>query len=296
LYHNLRVGTKFIYGIIVRKHEVEQSMNDEIKIKNLSQAIQYSEEFVYHQSTYINEHYQELNLDFNIQILMNFFYSIIETSDGIYSLTYDKNIGSINALSRIQYESVIQFLTMLEGDFKVNILSYEYHQIKDIVNKNNYLLSVNKMFSQPYFKMEQEKWKNALKDEKFNVVKKQLPKNKKYTNWFNVTKGNPTSIKQLIKNYFKSTKLLDKQAVEMYYSLLSGNIHNHNVNRFIENNSLLPIRRDNLIDSSIELVTSFLMASLISFVEFLENELNIKTKNKEELTSFFKNSLTEMKK
>lgn len=27
-------------------------MNDEIKIKNLSQAIQYSEEFVYHQSTY----------------------------------------------------------------------------------------------------------------------------------------------------------------------------------------------------------------------------------------------------
>lgn len=185
---------------------------------------------------------------------------------------------------------------MLEGDFKVNILSYEYHQIKDIVNKNNYLLSVNKMFSQPYFKMEQEKWKNALKDEKFNVVKKQLPKNKKYTNWFNVTKGNPTSIKQLIKNYFKSTKLLDKQAVEMYYSLLSGNIHNHNVNRFIENNSLLPIRRDNLIDSSIELVTSFLMASLISFVEFLENELNIKTKNKEELTSFFKNSLTEMKK
>ncbi|MBM6206068.1 DUF5677 domain-containing protein [Staphylococcus epidermidis] len=296
MYHNLRVGTKFIYGIIVRKHEVEQSMNDEIKIKNLSQAIQYSEEFVYHQSTYINEHYQELNLDFNIQILMNFFYSIIETSDGIYSLTYDKNIGSINALSRIQYESVIQFLTMLEGDFKVNILSYEYHQIKDIVNKNNYLLSVNKMFSQPYFKMEQEKWKNALKDEKFNVVKKQLPKNKKYTNWFNVTKGNPTSIKQLIKNYFKSTKLLDKQAVEMYYSLLSGNIHNHNVNRFIENNSLLPIRRDNLIDSSIELVTSFLMASLISFVEFLENELNIKTKNKEELTSFFKNSLTEMKK
>lgn len=296
MYHNLRVGTKFIYGIIVRKHEVEQSMNDEIKIKNLSQAIQYSEEFVYHQSTYINEHYQELNLDFNIQILMNFFYSIIETSDGIYSLTYDKNIGSVNALSRIQYESVIQFLTMLEGDFKVNILSYEYHQIKDIVNKNNYLLSVNKMFSQPYFKMEQEKWKNALKDEKFNVVKKQLPKNKKYTNWFNVTKGNPTSIKQLIKNYFKSTKLLDKQAVEMYYSLLSGNIHNHNVNRFIENNSLLPIRRDNLIDSSIELVTSFLMASLISFVEFLENELNIKTKNKEELTSFFKNSLTEMKK
>lgn len=296
MYHNLRVGTKFIYGIIVRKYEVEQSMNDEIKIKNLSQAIQYSEEFVYHQSTYINEHYQELNLDFNIQILMNFFYSIIETSDGIYSLTYDKNIGSINALSRIQYESVIQFLTMLEGDFKVNILSYEYHQIKDIVNKNNYLLSVNKMFSQPYFKMEQEKWKNALKDEKFNVVKKQLPKNKKYTNWFNVTKGNPTSIKQLIKNYFKSTKLLDKQAVEMYYSLLSGNIHNHNVNRFIENNSLLPIRRDNLIDSSIELVTSFLMASLISFVEFLENELNIKTKNKEELTSFFKNSLTEMKK
>lgn len=296
MYHNLRVGTKFIYGIIIRKHEVEQSMNDEIKIKNLSQAIQYSEEFVYHQSTYINEHYQELNLDFNIQILMNFFYSIIETSDGIYSLTYDKNIGSINALSRIQYESVIQFLTMLEGDFKVNILSYEYHQIKDIVNKNNYLLSVNKMFSQPYFKMEQEKWKNALKDEKFNVVKKQLPKNKKYTNWFNVTKGNPTSIKQLIKNYFKSTKLLDKQAVEMYYSLLSGNIHNHNVNRFIENNSLLPIRRDNLIDSSIELVTSFLMASLISFVEFLENELNIKTKNKEELTSFFKNSLTEMKK
>ncbi|MFP4988393.1 DUF5677 domain-containing protein [Staphylococcus haemolyticus] len=271
-------------------------MNDEIKIKNLSQAIQYSEEFVYHQSTYIKEHYQELNLDFNIQILMNFFYSIIETSDGIYSLTYDKNIGSINALSRIQYESVIQFLTMLEGDFKVNILSYEYHQIKDIVNKNNYLLSVNKMFSQPYFKMEQEKWKNALKDEKFNVVKKQLPKNKKYTNWFNVTKGKPTSIKQLIKNYFKSTKLLDKQAVEMYYSLLSGNIHNHNVNRFIENNSLLPIRRDNLIDSSIELVTSFLMASLISFVGFLENELNIKTKNKEELTSFFKNSLTEMKK
>ena len=89
------------------------------------------------------------------------------------------------------------------------------------------------MFSQPYFKMEQEKWKNALKDEKFNVVKKQLPKNKKFTNWFNVTKGKPTSIKQLIKNYFKSTKLLDKQAVEMYYSLLSGNIHNHNVNRFI---------------------------------------------------------------
>ena len=95
-----------------------------------------------------------------------------------------------------------------------------------------------------------------------------------------MTKGKPTSIKQLIKNYFKSTKLLDKQAVEMYYSLLSGNIHNHNVNRFIENNSLLPIRRDNLIDSSIELVTSFLMASLISFVGFLENELNIKTKTK----------------
>ena len=118
-------------------------MNDEIKIKNLSQAIQYSEEFVYHQSTYIKEHYQELNLDFNIQILMNFFYSIIETSDGIYSLTYDKNIGSINALSRIQYESVIQFLTMLEGDFKVNILSYEYHQIKDIVNKTIiYLASI----------------------------------------------------------------------------------------------------------------------------------------------------------
>lgn len=74
---------------------------------------------------------------------MNFFYSIIETSDGIYSLTYDKNIGSINALSRIQYESVIQFLTMLEGDFKVNILSYEYHQIKDIVNKTIiYLASI----------------------------------------------------------------------------------------------------------------------------------------------------------
>ena len=75
-----------------------------VKNKNLS-TIQYSEEFVYHQSTYIKEHYQELNLDFNIQILMNSFIQL--SSDGIYSLTYDKNIGSINALSRIQYESVI---------------------------------------------------------------------------------------------------------------------------------------------------------------------------------------------
>ena len=32
---------------------------------------------------------------------------------------------------------------MLEGDFKVNILSYEYHQIKDIVNKTIiYLASI----------------------------------------------------------------------------------------------------------------------------------------------------------
>ncbi|HHW4764668.1 DUF5677 domain-containing protein [Staphylococcus aureus] len=266
-------------------------MNDEIKIKNLSQAIQYSEEFVYHQSIYINKHYQELKLDFNIQIPMNFFYSIIETTDGIYSLTYDKNIGSINALSRIQYESVIQFLTMLEGDFRLNILSYEYHQIKDIVDKNDYLLSVNKMFKQPYFKVEQEKWKNALKDEKFNVVKKQLPKKKRYTNWFNVTKGKPTSINSLIKNYFESTKLLNKKALEMYYSLLSENVHNHNVNRFMKDNLLLPIRRDNLNESSIELVTSFLMASLIRFVDFLENELNIETKNKEELTNLFISSI-----
>ena len=36
------------------------------------------------------------------------------------------------------------------------------------------------MFSQPYFKMEQEKWKNALKDEKFNVVKNNYLKIKIY--------------------------------------------------------------------------------------------------------------------
>jgi len=174
-------------------------------------------------------------------------------------------------------------------------LSYEYHQIKDIINKNDYLLSVNKKFSKPNLKIEQEKWRNALKDERFNLIKKQLPKNKKYTKWFNITKGKPSSINELIKNYFESTKLLDKRAVKMYYSLLSGNVHNNNVNRFIENHSLLPIRRDNLIDSPIELVTFFMMACLIRFVEFLEIELNVETNNKREIIAFFKSKYDGLK-
>ena len=110
-------------------------MNEKDKVDILAKSIQYSHVFIYKQSKYLYENYNDYDLDFNIQVLINFFYSIIETTDGIYSLTYDKNVGSINALSRIQYESVIQFLTMIEGNSRENILSYEYHQIKDLVQK-----------------------------------------------------------------------------------------------------------------------------------------------------------------
>ena len=118
--------------------------------------------------------------------------------------------------------------------------------------------------------MEQEKWKRALQDNRFQKVKMKIPKKAQHTKWFIVTKGKPRSINQLINNYFQSTGILDKQAVKMYYSLLSGNIHNHNVNRFIEDNVMLPIRRDNLKDASIDLVTTFMFASLLRFADFLE--------------------------
>lgn len=137
-------------------------MNEKDKVDILAKSIQYADVFIYKQSKYLYENYNDYDLDFNIQVLINFFYSIIETTDGIYSLTYDKNVGSINALSRIQYESVIQFLTMIEGDFRENILSYEYHQIKDLVQKNEYLISVNKKFSESHFKIEQEKMEESV--------------------------------------------------------------------------------------------------------------------------------------
>lgn len=270
-------------------------MNDKDKVNVLAKSIQYAHVFIYKQSKDLYENYNDYDIDFNIQVLINFFYSIIETTDGIYSLTYDKNVGSINALSRIQYESVIQFLTMIEGDFRENILSYEYHQIKDLVQKNEYLISVNKKFSESHFKVEQQKWKRVLQDNRFQKVKKKIPKQERYTKWFIVTKGKPRSINQLINNYFQSTGILDKQAVKMYYSLLSGNIHNHNVNRFIEDNVMLPIRRDNLKDTSIDLATTFMFASLLRFADFLETELMIKTDNREEIEYLFENCLNGLK-
>lgn len=270
-------------------------MNDKDKVNVLAKSIQYAHVFIYKQSKDLYENYNDYDIDFNIQVLINFFYSIIETTDGIYSLTYDKNVGSINALSRIQYESVIQFLAMIEGDFRENILSYEYHQIKDLVQKNEYLISVNKKFSESHFKVEQQKWKRVLQDNRFQKVKKKIPKQERYTKWFIVTKGKPRSINQLINNYFQSTGILDKQAVKMYYSLLSGNIHNHNVNRFIEDNVMLPIRRDNLKDTSIDLATTFMFASLLRFADFLETELMIKTDNREEIEYLFENCLNGLK-
>src|SRR5699024_7410869 len=159
------------------------------------------------------ENYNDYDLDFNIQVLINFFYSIIETTDGIYSLTYDKNVGSINALSRIQYESVIQFLTMIEGDFRENILSYEYHQIKDLVQKNEYLISVNKKFSESHFKVEQQKWKKALQDKRFQNVKKKIRSEERRV-------GKECRSKRAPKHYRKNKKATksggEKSAIHAY--------------------------------------------------------------------------------
>lgn len=262
-------------------------MTDKELEKILAKSIQLSNEFICDQSEHIYKHYRLYNVDYNIQIIINFFYSIIETTDGIYSLTFDKNAGSINALSRIQYESVIQFLTMLDHNYRENILSYEYHQVKDIINKNNYLMSVSNKFKSNKFKQEQEKLRNYLNSTKFEKIRQKIPKDLKYTNWFIVTRGKPKTINQLIKKYFETTQLLDNRVVTMYYSLLSGNIHNHNVDRLVQDGYLLPIRRDNLKDTSIDLVTMFMLASLIRLIEFLENELNMTITNKKEIISFF---------
>ena len=262
-------------------------MNDEKLINDLSKSIQLAVEFTYEKSIFIKENFKKQDISFNIQIVFNFFYSIIETTDGIYSLTYDKNIGSINALARIQYESVIQFLMLLSDDYKTNILSYEYHQLKQLISTNDYLINTDNKYKTNCYKHENSKLKTFIKSKKFEIVRNEIPKNLKYSNWFIVTKGHPKTITQLIRNYFQNTSFIGREAVTKYYSFLSYNVHNHNVDRFVQNGYILPIRRDNLMDAPIEMVTMFMLASLLKLIDFLESELKISTKNKNEIVELF---------
>lgn len=262
-------------------------MNDNELINDLAKSIQLANEFIYEKSLFIKENFEKHDISFNIQIVLNFFYSIIETTDGIYSLTYDKNVGSINALARIQYESVIQFLTLLDDNYKINILSYEFHQLKELIATNDYLIKAGNEYKTSNYENENLKLKEFTNSEKFKIVRKKIPKNLKYSKWFIVTKGHPKSITQLIRNYFQNTYFVDRKAVTKYYNILSHNIHNHNVDRFIQDGYILPIRRDTLKDTPIELVTMFMLASLLKLLDFLECELNISTKNKHEIVDFF---------
>ena len=262
-------------------------MNDNELINDLAKSIQLANEFIYEKSLFIKENFEKHDISFNIQIVLNFFYSIIETTDGIYSLTYDKNVGSINALARIQYESVIQFLMLLSDDYKTNILSYEYHQLKQLISTNDYLINTDNKYKTNFYKHENSKLKTFIKSKKFEIVRNEIPKNLKYSNWFIVTKGHPKTITQLIRNYFQNTSFIGREAVTKYYSFLSYNVHNHNVDRFVQNGYILPIRRDNLMDAPIEMVTMFMLASLLKLIDFLESELKISTKNKNEIVELF---------
>lgn len=178
-------------------------MKDDELIQLLSDSIIMCSDEFNNINYYLIEYFKKNELSYNVQIILNNFYSFIEITDGIYSLTYDKNIGSINILCRIHYETCIQFLALISGDISKNIISYEYHQMLDMYDTNDFLY---KNF-EGYSNEGQQDIKFELEKGRFKEIKEEIEdlkgKNKSlFTKWYIVTNGNPKSIKQLIKNYF----------------------------------------------------------------------------------------------
>lgn len=244
-------------------------MKDSELIEGLSKVISMSEFELDHMNHFLIKYQEHSQIDFNIQTLINMFYSVIELTDGIYSLTYDKNVGAINILSRIHFETVLQLLVMIEGDYKTNILSYDYHQMEKQLEDNDFLISItdDKETKEAYIKEQEQSRKlfneGAYKDIKSKVEK--LRKGGKYSYWFIVTKDNPRSFNKLIESYFDKDENMKK-----YYGYLSKFVHNSNTSRFInhDDNTLTNIRRSDLSDTTISTVVFTSLQVLLKVIHF----------------------------
>ena len=177
-------------------------MNDNELINDLAKSIQLANEFIYEKSLFIKENFEKHDISFNIQIVLNFFYSIIETTDGIYSLTYDKNVGSINALARIQYESVIQFLTLLDDNYKINILSYEFHQLKELIATNDYLIKAGNEYKTSNYENENLKLKYNITRQNADELVLAL----EGLGFFNLTENATATVKSTAKNFLSNLR------------------------------------------------------------------------------------------
>lgn len=249
------------------KGGISQEMKDEELIQQLSDAIVMCSDEFDNINHYLVDYLKSNHVDSNIQTVLNHFYSVIEITDGIYSLTYDKNIGSINILCRIHYEVSIQFLALISGDIEKNILSYDYHQMLETYETNEFLLNNFDGYSSEG----QDDFKHLLEKEKYKKIRAEIEslkgKNKRMTTkWYIVTAGNPKSFKQLIKNYFGAD---NEDHLYKYYGFLSKYVHNSNVGRFVRtDNTLANIRNNNLDNTSLYLTSFLTLSALLKFIHF----------------------------
>lgn len=240
-------------------------MKDDELIKLLSDTIVMCCDELNNINCHLTDYLKNNDIDFNIQTILNNFYSVIEITDGIYSLTYDKNIGSINILCRIHYETCIQFLALISGDIQKNILSYDYHQLLETYNTNEFLLDNFEGYSSEG----QEEFKFLLEKGEYKEIHDEietLKGNGKFTNWFIVTEGNPKTFKQLIKNYFGKH---NENHLYKYYGFLSKYVHNSNVGRFVRpDDTLSNIRSDNLEGTTLYLTSFITLSALLKYIHF----------------------------
>lgn len=252
-------------------------MSDEELINELSNVIVMSEEEINNIQNYLVEYQKKYDFDFNVQTIINMCYSVIELTDGIYSLTYDKNTGSINVLTRIHFETAAQLLVMLDNDYKKNVLSYDYHQYKDMYKDNEYLINNTEDDGlKKERKEQQERNKELLENEKFDEIKELINRLKKqhglsYSNWFITTEGHPRSILRLISKYFKND-----QGMKVYYGYLSKYVHSSNTIRFVnhETYTIEDIRKETLEESSLEIVIITSLTVLLKITHFFMKEFD----------------------